>query len=377
MQTFPCVCGNTLFFDNTVCTRCVREVGWCPPCTAVAPIEEGHNAGPGAWGWYWPEGAAWHCALSHCEADLVKCHNYRVEGVCNRLLTVEQAKSRPDPDRPLCDYCQFNEVIPDLSIEGHRERWGRLEAAKRRVFYQLDQLGLPRGTAMDGFNPPLSFDFKTDALPEDAHGQWRPMGGEQVLTGHANGKVTINLKEADDAERQRMQLAMGESYRTLVGHFRHEIGHYYWDVLIRDHPDALAGFKTIFGDPATPDYATALDRHYSQGPPSDWSQKFTTPYATMHPWEDWAETWAAYLELLSTLDTAIHLHLLPRDDQPMPYDRPGPAVDDLLPRYRQLGIGINELNRAMGLSDILTRHFPDPVLRKLRFIDERIRGAKP
>ena len=306
---------------------------------------------------------------------MVKCANYRIHDVCNRLVTDEAAETQPNPEAPLCDCCKFNAVIPDLSIDGNRALWARLEAAKRRLFYQLDRLGLPRGTEAEGFDPPLSFDFKTDALPTGVPGQWKPMGGEGVLTGHANGKVTINLKEADDAERVRTREQMGEDYRTLIGHFRHEIGHYYWDLLIQPHPDRRARYDALFGDPDRPTYSEALDRHYQEGPPAKWAETFTSSYATMHSWEDWAETWAAYLEVLSTLDTAEHLGLIehPPNAEDGLYERER-DVQGMLGRYRELGIKLNELNRAMGLSDLLTRQFPAAVTKKMKFIDEVVRG---
>ena len=384
MRTFECVCENVLFFENSLCTQCDREVGWCPACEAIAPIE------PMA------QGDGWRCLLPGCGAELSKCDNYRVEGVCNRMVPRgtgnatpgDQAGPRQAPrttapqaaepqtaapqtttEQILCDCCRHNAVIPDLSVAGHRERWARLEEAKRRLFFQLDAMGLPRG---DGLDPPLRFEFMTDALPTATPGVWRPSGGDQVMTGHADGTVTINVREADDAERARMRMQMGEDYRTLLGHFRHEIGHYYWEVLIAPDPDRLARFVALFGDPESPTYAEALDRHYREGPPANWIERYTTEYATMHPWEDWAETWAAYLEVLSTIDTAAHLGFGRR--RASPYEQPVP-MDELLARYRALGIDLNEINRAMGLMDLLTRNFPAPVIEKLHFVDEVVRAA--
>ena len=351
MRTFECVCDNVLFFENSLCTQCEREVGWCPHCDGMSPIE--------------PAGTAWRCV--RCETALLKCHNYIVEHVCNRMLLAEGA----DPAvQPLCDCCRHNTLIPDLSVPGHRERWARLEEAKRRLMYQLDALGLPRGDDQD---PPLRFQFLTDAIPQGP-GQWRSAGDEQVMTGHADGVITINVREADDAERARVRLQMGEDYRPLLGHFRHEVGHYYWDVLVDPDPALRERFVQLFGDPLDPPYGEALKRHYDQGPPADWAERYTTTYATMHPWEDWAETWAAYLELASTLDTAVELGL--GRGSVSPYAEAIP-LDALLPRYRALGIDLNEMNRAMGLNDILTRNFPDPVVAKLHFVHEVIHASTP
>ena len=59
------------------------------------------------------------------------------------------------------------------------------------------------------------------------------------MTGHNNGLITLALKEADDAVREQVREAMGEPYRTLLGHFRHESGHYFWDRLVAPDPESL------------------------------------------------------------------------------------------------------------------------------------------
>src|SRR5262249_7112200 len=156
-------------------------------------------------------------------------------------------------------------------------------------------LGLPV-VAKDEHSPEgLAFEFLSDVKGEGSD-------GSSILTGHANGVITINVAEADDAERERQRLAMHEPYRTLLGHFRHEVGHYYWDRLIRDSSH-MARFRELCGDERD-DYGAALRKHYETGPPADWQTKFVSSYASSHPWEDWAETWAHYLHLADTLETA-------------------------------------------------------------------------
>ena len=186
--------------------------------------------------------------------------------VCNRFL------ADPAPNgATLCDCCRFNKTIPDMSVKGNREKWYRLEAAKRRLFYDLSQLGLPYGTAEDGIQPSLSFDFKADVIA--ANRFWRSLDqSERVFTGHAEGLITINIREADSVERERLRVVLGETRRTLIGHFRHEIGHFYWDVLIKNRREAE--FKELFGDHEQPTYAEALDSYYKNGPAPDWSQRF-------------------------------------------------------------------------------------------------------
>jgi len=343
MRTFSCVCGQTLFFENTGCEACGREVGWCPSCRAIAALE--------------PRGDGTHaCANAGCGATLAKCANYANENVCNRCLPAAAVNGG------LCDACRFNRTIPDLSIAGNRERWAELEAAKRRLLYTLDFLRLAYGTAADGFSPPLAFDFKADIIPEE--GLWRWMGaGERVYTGHAGGKITINIREADSVEREKLRVDLGEAHRTLIGHFRHEIGHYYWDLLVRGrHED---GFKRRFGDHETPPYQEAMARHYGEGPPQDWKDRFVSAYATMHPWEDWAETFALYLDITSVVDTAVNMGLI------------GPVdfadLHAMVGRYRQLGLVLNELNREMGLVDIVPEVLHAPVVEKLGFVHGLVR----
>ena len=346
MRTFACVCGNTLFFENAGCVACGREVGWCPVCrglNALLPQDDG---------WY-------RCGNPACNAVLGKCVNYAQHNVCNRCVTVEGGQATA----VLCDCCRFNETIPDLSVAGNQEKWARLEAAKRRLFYTLDLLRLPRGRAEDGFFPPLAFDFKADVIP--AGGLWRTMGtAERAYTGHAGGKITINIKEADDVERERLRVDLGEAHRTVIGHFRHEIGHYYWDLLVRGrHEDA---FKALFGDHDNPSYDEALERHYRDGPPSDWPFRFVSAYAAMHPWEDWAETFAFYLDMVSVLDTAANMTAtaVPLGD-----------LDSMVERYRRIGLVVNEMNRDMGLKDLVPEVLNPAIVEKLALVDRLIRAA--
>lgn len=349
MRLYACVCGNTLFFENTRCVACEREVGWCPACRAIRALEP---AGDGIV----------VCTEASCRARLIKCANYALEDVCNRcVLAGAGAPEAP----PLCDCCRFNEKIPDLSVPGNRTKWARIEAAKRRLFHVVDALGLPYGSATDGFDPPLAFDFKGDIVPAD--GVWRTMGNqERVYTGHAGGKITLNIREADDAEREKLRVDMGEAHRTVIGHLRHEIGHYFWEVLVRGRRED--GFRALFGDHENPTYAEALERHYREGPPADWRKRYISAYATMHPWEDWAETFAYYLDMASVLETAAGLELMPRAD----FD----DLDAMLGGYRRIGLAANELNRTMGLLDLVPEVVVPPVAAKLGFVHDVVREAR-
>lgn len=344
MKFYKCACEATLFFENSICTSCSREVGWCPFCKAIRAVEPA-------------EDGQYRCSAEGCGLLLTKCHNYSEHMVCNRYV------DGPSPDE-FCDYCRLNDTIPDLSVEGNREKWHGIEIAKRRLLYILDQLSIPYGTASQGFDPPLSFDFKADVIPSGA--VYRTMGkGERVFTGHANGKITINIKEADDAIREKLRVDLGEAQRTLVGHFRHEIGHYFWELLVPGRH--MTGFKDLFGDHENPTYQKALKRHYKHGAPDDWRVSFISAYATMHPWEDWAECFAFYLDMASVLETASNVGLVSQTDWR--------DFETMLDRFCSLGVVVNEINRTMGLTDLVPAVVTPPVKAKLRMIHKVVRRA--
>lgn len=343
MRTYSCTCGQTLFCDNNLCLKCGSELGFCPACQKLGPIFASSDG-------------TYRCGNPDCGVALTKCANYSEHNVCNRCIEIP---SNGAPPALYCDCCRYNQTIPDLSVPGNLEKWYRLESAKRRLFYDLALLGLPHGTAADGFSPPLSFDFKADIIP--SADLWRSMGDEErVYTGHQAGKITINIREADEVERERLRVDMGEAHRTLIGHFRHEIGHYYWDVLIRVQREAE--FTKIFGDPWNPTYADAMEAYYTQGPRPNWQRAFPSAYASMHPWEDWAENFALLLDMVSALETATWIGFLP----PSEFDMQD--MDKMITLYQRLGLGLNEMSRTMGLIDIVPEVLVEPVARKIRFV---------
>jgi hypothetical protein len=350
MRSFTCICDNTIFFENTQCVSCKKELGWCPACqgmTALLPAEEGQ----------------YQCGNSVCGVLLAKCRNYAVEKVCNRCLQVSAEAKSPDG---LCDYCRFNDTIPDLTVPGNREMWMRLEAAKRRLLYTLDHLRLPYGSREEDFKPPLTFDFKSDT--EKKGRWWWAMGKEErVYTGHAGGKITINVREADPVEREKARVQFQEAHRTIIGHFRHEIGHYYWQMLIQGQREPE--FQAAFGDHNNPPYAQAQQHYYQNGPRADWRSNFISAYATMHPWEDFAETFATYLDMVSVLDTALRMNVFESCD-PLQTELPA-----MVKQYAKLGVVFNEMNRAMGLTDLVPEIFGPPVVAKLQYVHQLIRSA--
>lgn len=357
MKLFHCQnCGQVLFFENAICGNCGATLGYLPDLFDLSALQGTTDAGPlPALGD--PQGRLWRA-----------CAN-RASGTCNWMLPAD------DP-HDLCPACRLNRTIPDLSQAENVELWGLLEQAKRRLVYGLNRLGLPAPDRHSDPQKGLAFDF----LDRDAP---NPHGDAPILTGHADGIITIVLSEADDAAREAHRQDMGEAYRTLLGHFRHEVGHYYWDRLVRDGGH-LEDFRSLFGDERQ-DYATALDRHYKEGPPPDWQNRFVSAYASAHPWEDFAESWAHYLHIVDTLETARNFRIraaVPQQDSTatearLDMDPYGNApCDAILAAWYPLTIAVNELNRSMGQPDLYPFILAPQAAEKLRFIHEVIAASK-
>jgi len=329
MQTFRCQCDHKLFFGSTFCLSCQETVGLCPTCRQVTALKSLGDE-------------TWQCTNQTCGQKLKLCQNRVEHKACNCTVAIGEA------DQAYCNYCRLNQVIPDLSIEGNLEKWRRLEAAKRRVLYGVESIGLPVGDPSRNDLLPLKFEFKED----DA---------QPVSTGHACGLITINLKEADSVKREQTRVEFGEPQRTLVGHFRHELGHYYWDMLVE--PSKLEEFRQLFGNEEDPTYADAQTAYYENGPQPDWQEQYISAYATMHPWEDFAESFAAYLDMTSIVITA---QCFPRIYAEVPPD----DLDAWLKAYREIGVMANEFNRDIGLLDLVPEVFTKPVIDKLRFMHD-------
>ncbi len=347
MKVFHCDhCASLVFFENTQCLTCGHALAYLPDVADIGSLEQ---VGDGLWISAAPLGARKYRL----------CENYTRHNICN------WAVSAGDP-HPLCSSCRLTRVIPDLNNLAHKEAWYRLEFAKRRLVYSLLALGLPLFNHDDDSERGLAFEFLADA----------PNADKPVLTGHAQGIITINIAEANDAEREKRRLALHEPYRTLLGHFRHEVGHYYWDRLIGESK-RLEDFRVLFGDERA-DYSAALEQHYERGAPADWSQQYISAYASSHPWEDWAESWAHYLHMTDTLETvaATGLSLKPRRrDEPSlkPTTRPSDDFDEMLDRWFPLTYVLNNLNRGLGLPDGYPFVLSDCVIQKLRFINTSLR----
>jgi hypothetical protein len=345
MKLFECQnCGQPLYFENRKCESCGSRLGYLPREQTVTALR--------------PDGDLWH-AMAKPDAQYRFCQN-ATHDVCNWLIAAQDTEQ-------FCIACRHNRTIPDLSQPENLRHWHLIEAAKHRLFYTLIKLRLPLDAAGPGANA-LVFDFLNG-------GNGAAEG--PVMTGHKNGLITINLAEADDAERERQRGKMGELYRTLLGHFRHEIAHYYWDRLIA-HSPWLETFRQIFGD-ERPDYAQALQTYYAQGAPPDWSEHFISAYASSHPWEDFAETWAHYFHMVDTLETANAFGLVvkPRLSRSMAaridFDPLHADLDRIIEGWLPLTFAVNSINRSMGVPDLYPFILSPQVIGKLSFIHDCIR----
>lgn len=345
-RSYKCRCGQHVFFENTRCLACKSQLGYLPDESRVAAVDPGATAET----WTTPG-----------RADVLKfCGNRASPACCNWMMYAANPST-------YCIACRLNRTIPALDDADNARYWNRIEAAKRRLVSQLVTLGLPvRSKMVDDPERGLMFDFLRS-----------PPGGPQVMTGHASGLITINVEEADDGRREAIRHAMREPYRTLLGHFRHEVGHYYWDRLIWD-TKWLEPFRALFGDERA-SYADALRRNYEQGPPADWAQGYITAYATMHPWEDWAETWAHYMHVVDSLTTAMGFGLdaedLEGDIVPFgmdalhaPDDPNASRFLELLNGWLEMTMVLNEMARSMGQPDFYPFVMSRPAVAKLQFV---------
>jgi hypothetical protein len=241
------------------------------------------------------------------------------------------------------------------------ELWRRLESAKRRWIYGLLRLGLPLVDRTEDPQRGLLLDVK---LPE---------GDEAVLTGHADGVITINLLEADPVKLEETRKAFREKYRTLLGHLRHESGHYYWMRLV-ENSAFLEPCRAVFGDDRE-DYQAALSRHYGGEPRAGWQDSFVSSYATAHPWEDWAETWAHYLHVVDGLETARSFGLIPLAKAPEPTEVPASREEfnRMVDAWAQLAVAMNGLNRSLGLPDPYPFPLTEAIRHKLAFVHRVVR----
>lgn len=331
MRSFSCTCGNRIYFENDRCLACGRELAFDVEHLTLRPVRSGDR----------------HCA------------NRLALKTCNWLVSA--------PGDAFCRACALNEIVPDLSDRRRIKLYYEVEKAKRRLLFSLLALGLPvegRNERKDGLAFHILADGRLDGVDLD------PAADEAVVTGHLEGLITINLLEADPHLRERMRMAMNESYRTLLGHFRHESGHYYWQRLVAADPSE---FRRVFGDERKP-YREALETYYRDGPPADWQDSFINAYAASHPLEDFAECWAHYLHMVDTLQTAAEGGVAidgRRIRNPFSDEA---TFDSMFEDWQAASGVVNDLNRSLGLDDAYPFGMSERTAPKLRFVSHLVGG---
>lgn len=348
MKIFECSnCSHLLFFENIRCEKCGHYCGF-----SVADLKMLSFVS-----------TQFPMISDQEKKSYVYCKNQEF-GVCNWLISAQD-------DHGFCEACALNRTIPDLSDDESFIKWQKLEVAKHRLVYQLARLKLPLSSKVSEETNGLCFDFISR------------QGDVDIMTGHANGVITILLSEADSVHRELMRTQMSEPYRTLIGHFRHEVGHYYWDQLLASDEQALDAFRKLFGDERL-DYGEALTHYYQNGSPVNWQQQYISGYATAHPWEDWAESWAHYLHIMDMAETAhfFGVSVKPKlssktlraaiDQDPYGVSK----FEKIFNTWMPVSFVINSLNRSMGIPDAYPFVVSPPVVDKMKFIHELIGNRK-
>jgi hypothetical protein len=346
MRVFTCGnCRQTVYFENVKCEKCGMALGFDPQAMTMRTLAPDQNG-------------AFITTGRGSGGRKTYCANY-AHSVCNWLVSVGEGNG-------LCVSCDLNKTIPDLTVAGNVEAWFEIEKAKRRLIYELLKLKLPVAPPPGSDLPALAFDIVAGAK-----------------TGHENGLITINLAEADPATREKTREAFNEPYRTLLGHFRHESGHYYWMLLV-NNARAIDRYRQLFGDERQ-DYGEALAAYHQNGPKADWQKSYISGYATAHSWEDWAESWAHYLHMIDTLETAEDYGIEPRVPGASGLGKPWFASTDpyrarnaaqLMERWIPLALAMNSMNRSMGHNDFYPFVVSPSVISKLDFIHQLVRSAR-
>ena len=358
MQLFACdACGQVLFFENSCCVSCSQGVAYCVETGRLVGLPAASKAPDG------PHSDAPRSVvtLSGEPRRFVLCRNFIEHDACNWLVEANSGQ-------PYCHSCRLTDVIPDLTEEANRNAWVEIERAKRRLLYTLYALGLPVPSKAEHPEAGLAFRFL------------RSTPDAKVITGHSKGIITLDIAEADASFRENMREKLGEAYRTVLGHLRHEIGHYYWDRLVRGAA-AQEQFRELFGDERL-SYEESVTRHYREGPPAHWSESYVSAYATMHPWEDWAETWAHYMHMVDTLETAKSHGLTVRipgkqaDSARVSTDKLAfGEFESLCAGWQAVTVALNSVSRSMGVKDLYPFVLSATAQAKLRFVHELIQRS--
>lgn len=341
MKRYYCQCGQETFFGNTYCNQCKTPLGFDPVKQALLSLYQKDQLEDPVWLSFDLQGNQYRF-----------CQHREHEVQCNWLIDAQS-------DHVQCLSCRLTRTIPMLDKPENIRRWVLMESSKRRMLYGLLDMGLSVTPYTTDPDKGLAFDFLEDQRSNAAIEQ------EYVYSGHAQGVITMNVAEADSSYREATREAMNESFRSLLGHFRHEIGHYYWQQLVYEST-YYEQFRQLFGDEQV-DYRLALDSYYANGPADNWQEHFISAYATMHPLEDWAETWAHYMLMRETIETAFNLQILPTLT---PYSN----FDTWMDEWMQLVVVLNALNRSIGNADAYPFIISNTVRTKLKFIHQLVNG---
>lgn len=350
MQTFQCAeCRHLLFFENTSCIRCGHVLGYSVDERDLLTLKPKSSEAPGT--------IYVNASDPETPSEYRFCVNAAKYNACNWVVPA-------DSPHEYCLSCQLTEIVPPLGDEKRRRQWVGVEAAKRRLIYTLFSLGLPVRTRTE--DPALGLAFRFE----------EPTRQHPVLTGHDSGVITLNMAEANAAFRENAREKLGEVYRTVLGHLRHECGHYYWDLLVLPSAKWLPKVRQVFGDDQL-SYQDAVTSHYEKGAPADWNQNFISAYATMHPWEDWAETWTHYLHMVDTLETAESYELAVRSPSTKGTSRRArPSLRDrqdfnkIFDDWYSLTFVLNGLSRSMGMPDSYPFAISETVRSKLQLVHD-------
>ncbi len=333
MKNFQCACGQIVYFENDVCLNCHRRLAYQPIQNRIVTLQSFNDRNG--------------VGIDSDDNKIRLCKNTIDYGVCNWLVT--------ETGNDFCISCSLNRMIPNLLAPDRRDWWASMEQAKRKMLYTVLALNLPVVNKAVDPHGGLAFEFIEDKTSNPY------VENELVLTGHMNGLITVNIAEADNVIREQMRQSLGEFYRTLLGHFRHESGHYYFWKLI-NNDQVRTAFRELFGDETT-DYQQAMDKYYANRDSINRDPSLISHYAQSHPLEDWAECWAHYLHMVDTLETAESFHIkLVASESDLD------TIDGMLSRWGALTLMLNALNRSMGMADAYPFILSDLTLRKIRFV---------
>lgn len=329
MKRFFCSCGGELFFDSRVCIKCESDVGFNVQTKEFECISN--------------------------ESKIRRCQNGLDYGVCNWLREANSSTG-------LCLSCEFNRTIPDLSRSKNIEKWTILEAAKKRLMYSLFKQAVPCITKWSSEKYGFLFDFIEDRRSNPV------VNEEYVSTGYIDGIITINVNEADPVFRAQQKEATNQVHRTVLGHFRHESGHHFYN-FIKYFPDIHSDYQILFGSECGANYSDALKNFYIHGPKKKWDRDFITPYASAHHLEDWAETWGHYLIISDALETAEEFGLVDTTSKQT-------NIYAKVSCWRDISIALNEINRSVGTEDSYPFVINGVTIKKLALVEKLIQKLK-